>query len=49
MIESGNLFAGILAEHRGLTATMLAMGGGLLVAVGVAVHLLSSRRDSLAR
>ena len=28
----GNLFAGILAEHHGLPATMLAMSGGLLLA-----------------
>jgi MFS family permease len=35
----GNLFAGILAEHRGLTPTMLAMGGGLVVATGSAFIL----------
>jgi len=40
----GNLFGGILAEHRGLQPTMLMLGGGLLVtaAVGTAV---SSRAE----
>ncbi len=31
----GNLFVGIVAEHRGLTPAMLAMGGGLVVAASV--------------
>lgn len=35
----GNLFAGILAEHRGLAPTMLAMGGGLVVAGAAAAML----------
>lgn len=33
----GNLLAGILAEHRGLSPAMLVLGGGLLVCAGVAV------------
>jgi MFS family permease len=32
----GNLLAGVVAEHHGLGPTMLAMGGGLLVAVVIA-------------
>jgi MFS family permease len=39
----GNLFAGILAEHRGLTPTLLAMGGGLVLAVTVAAATRATR------
>ena len=35
----GNLFGGILAEHRGLQPTMLMLGGGLLVTAAVATPL----------
>jgi MFS family permease len=42
----GNLFAGILAEHRGLTATMLAMGAGLMVAAAATFAL--GRREPQA-
>ena len=35
----GNLFGGILAEHRGLRPTMLMLGGGLLVTAAVATPL----------
>ena len=38
----GNLFAGIIAEHHGLTPTMLAMSGGLLLATMVATAMRSA-------
>src|SRR5207244_4107159 len=41
----GNLFAGIVAEHRGLTPTMLAMGGGL-VAVAAAIAIVQGRAEA---
>ena len=42
----GNLFGGILAEHRGLRPTMLMLGGGLLVTAAVATPLAVRRADS---
>ena len=38
----GNLFAGILAEHRGLRPTLLAMGGGLVLAAVAATAMRSA-------
>jgi MFS family permease len=35
----GNLFGGIMAEHRGLQPTMAMLGGGLLVAAIAAVPI----------
>ena len=32
----GNLFGGILAEHRGFQPTMAVLGGSLIVTAGVA-------------
>jgi MFS family permease len=40
----GNLFGGILAEHRGLQPTMLFLGGGLLVTAAVAAVLSRAKR-----
>jgi len=40
----GNLFGGILAEHRGLRPTMAMLGGGLLVTAAAASFLLRKRR-----
>ena len=39
----GNLFGGILAEHRGLQPTMLMLGGGLLVTAAVTTPLALNR------
>ena len=42
----GNLFAGILAEHRGLPPTLLAMGGGLVAVVAtIAATAMRSAAD----
>jgi len=42
----GNLFGGILAEHRGLPPTMLMLGGGLIVTAVIAWSLvLSAAKD----
>lgn len=42
----GNLLGGILAEHRGLPPTMLALGGGLLLAA-IAGYAMASRISSM--
>jgi predicted MFS family arabinose efflux permease len=45
----GNLFAGIVAEHRGLAPTMLAMGVGLVLAASVGAAALGRARARSGR
>jgi MFS family permease len=42
-LPCGNLMAGVIAEHRGLTATFLTLGGGLLLSTGAAAWVLWGR------
>jgi hypothetical protein len=39
----GNLIAGTLAEHRGLEAAMLVLGGGVLLSAGAAAAAVALR------